>query len=46
MIYYSSPTYNLDQYFEKGHEILPYGSNSGYKKYELIEVEVFKIIFE
>ena len=40
-------TYYLDQYFEKGHEILPYDSTTNsYKKYELMEAEVFKIIIE
>ena len=40
-------TYYLDQYFEKGHEILPYDdTTNSYKKYELMEAEVFKIIIE
>ena len=45
--YYSSNgTYYLDQYYEKAHDIIPYYTTNEYKKYELIEAEVFKIINE
>ena len=47
--YYASQ-YMLDEYYEKGHAILPDynydSSNNGSKKYELIELEVFQIIIE
>jgi len=44
--YCSSSTYYLDQYYDKGHEILPLDNIGNFKKYELIEAEVFKIITE
>ena len=42
--YSNNNQYSLDDYYENGHDILPI--TIGYKKYELIEVEVFKIIIE